>query len=115
MLLATVSLGRAFELSASASTQQAPSSAAQHEHEPGQTSAMPNMQDMMKAHQQMMAEMNAGDAKLDQLVQQMNAASGQSKINATAAVVTELVRQQRSMHQHLGQMHQEMMGGMMKR
>jgi hypothetical protein len=35
-------------------------------------------------------------------------------IDATAAVDTELVRQQKSMHAHMGQMHQQMMGrGMM--
>jgi vancomycin resistance protein YoaR len=68
------------------------------------------MADMMKMHEQMMAEMKAADAKLDALVKEMNAASGDAKVNATAAVVTELVRQQKSMHAHMGQMHQQMMG-----
>jgi hypothetical protein len=72
------------------------------------------MAEMTKMHEQMMAEMKAGDAKLDALVNEMNAASGDAKVNATAAVVTELVRQQKSMHAHMGQMHQQMMGrGMM--
>jgi ABC-type glycerol-3-phosphate transport system substrate-binding protein len=78
----------------------------------------PNMQDMMKMHEQMMAEMTAGDAKLDALVKEMNAATGEAKVNAVAAVVNELVRQQRAMHGRMGEMHQHMMGmgrGMMMR
>jgi uncharacterized membrane protein len=70
-----------------------------------------SMQDMMKMHEQMMAQMKAGDAKLDALVKEMNAATGNAKVNAIAAVVTELVMQNRSMHEHMGQMHQQMMGG----
>ena len=65
-------------------------------------------------HEQMMAEMKAGDAKLDALVTQMSTAAGSAKVDAVAAVVTELVRQQKAMHQHMGQMHSQMMGrGMM--
>ena len=76
----------------------------------------PGMADMMKMHEQMMAEMKAGDAKLDALVKDMNAAAGDAKVNATVAVVNELVRQQMAMHQRMGQMHQQMMGrGMMMR
>ncbi len=74
----------------------------------------PAAPDMMKMHEQMMAEMKANDAKLDALVAQMNAASGPARVDAVAAVVTELVRQQKAMHQHMGQMHGQMMGrGMM--
>jgi hypothetical protein len=70
-----------------------------------------SMQDMMKMHEQMMAEMKAADGRLDSLVKEMNAASGEAKVNAVAAVVTELVRQQKAMHEHMGQMHQQMMSG----
>jgi hypothetical protein len=47
----------------------------------------------------------------------MNTASGDAKVGAVASVVTELVRQQKSMHERMGQMHQQMMGGgmMMKK
>ena len=38
--------------------------------------AQPGMQDMMKMHEQMMAEMKGNRAKLDALVQQMNSAPG---------------------------------------
>ncbi len=77
----------------------------------------PSMPDMMKMHEQMMAEMKAADARLDALVKDMNAATGDAKVNAVAAVVAELVRQQKSMHDRMGQMHQQMMGrrGMMRK
>jgi hypothetical protein len=76
----------------------------------------PGMANMMKMHEQMMAEMKAGDAKLDALVKDMNVSAGDAKVNAMAAVVNELVRQQKAMHDRMGQMHQQMMGrGMMMR
>ena len=71
----------------------------------------PNMQNMMKMHQQMMAEMTAADAKLDALVKDMNAATGDAKVTALAVVVSELVQQHKAMHEHMGHMHQEMIGG----
>lgn len=70
-----------------------------------------NMPDMMKMHQQMMAGMKADDETLSALLKGMNAATGDAKINAVAAVVTELARQHKAMHEHMGQMHQQMMGG----
>lgn len=73
--------------------------------------AQQGMQDMMKMHQQMMAEMKDNRAKLDALVQQMNSASGNAKVDAIAAVVTELVRQQNTMQDRMGQMHEHMMSG----
>ncbi len=53
-------------------------------------------------HEQMMADMKAGDAKLDALVKDMNAATGDAKVDAIAAVVNELVRQQKAMHEPHG-------------
>jgi hypothetical protein len=75
------------------------------------------MAEMMKMHEQMMAQMKASDAKLDALVKDMNAAAGEARITAMAAVVNELARQTRAMHERMGQMHQHMMGGrgMMRR
>ena len=70
----------------------------------------PTMPDMMKKHEQMMADMKAGDATLDLLVDEMNAAAGDAKVKAVQAVVSELVRQHRGMHAHMGEMHQQMMG-----
>ena len=70
-----------------------------------------NMPDMMKMHEQMMADMAAANAKLDALVKDMSAASGDAKVAAMAAVLTELVRQHASMHERMGQMHREMVAG----
>jgi hypothetical protein len=96
---------RSLNLATDAAAQTASSQAAQ---------APSNMQDMMKMHEQMMAEMKAADSRLDALVKDMNAATGDAKVNTIATVVTELVRQQKSMHDRMGQMHQQMMmGGMM--
>lgn len=44
-------------------------------------------------HEQMMAGMKADDAKLDALLKEMNAATGEAKITALEATVAELVRQ----------------------
>jgi hypothetical protein len=82
------------------------------QHEGGATlQAQPGMQSMMKMHEQMMVEMKANRARLDTLVQQMNSAAGNAKVEAIAAVVTELVRQQNTMHDRMGQMHEQMMSG----
>jgi len=71
----------------------------------------PGMQTMMKMHEQMMAEMKANRARLDTLAKQMNSVSGNAKVDAIAAVVTELVRQQNTMYERMGQMHEQMMSG----
>lgn len=89
-----------------------PSQQAQSPTPPGQSS-QPNMADMMKMHQQMMAEMKGADAKLDELVKTMNAATGDAKISAIAQVVNELVRQQKGMHGRMGMMDDHMMQMMM--
>ena len=78
---------------------------------PQPSPAMPGMQDMQKMHEQMMAEMKAGDARLDALVKDMNAAAGDKRVTAMMAVINELVRQHSSMHVHMGQMHEQMMAG----
>jgi hypothetical protein len=72
-----------------------------------------NMPDMMKMQEQMMAQMRTNEVKLDALVAQMNTATGSAKVDAAAAVVTELVRQQKAMHEHMGHMHAMMARGMM--
>ena len=90
-----------------AASQEAPSVQA------GQSSQQPDMAEMMKRHQQMMADMKAADAKLDELVTAMNASGGEAKVAAIAQVVNELVRQQKTMHEHMGMMDQRMMMRMM--
>jgi hypothetical protein len=74
--------------------------------------AQPGMAGMMQRHNQMMAEMKASDAKLDELVRAMNAATGDAKITAMAQVITELARQQQTMHRRMGMMDQMTMGMM---
>lgn len=71
-----------------------------------------NMPDMMKMHEQMMAEMKAEDARLDALVRDMNAATGNARIDAMAAVLNELLQQRKAMHERMGKMSEHMMGGM---
>ena len=80
---------------------------------PGPSSQANRAADMMKMHQQMMAAMKAADVKLDELVKDMNAGTGEAKISAIAQVVNELVRQQKTMHEHMGMMDQQMMMQMM--
>ena len=75
-------------------------------------SAQPRMSDMMQRHQQMMADMKAADAKLDELVRAMNAATGDAKVAAMAQVINELARQHQAMHQRMGMMDQMTMGMM---
>lgn len=70
-------------------------------------------QKMMAQHQKMMEEMKSMDARLDGLVQKMTAAQGQAKTDATAATVTELVQQRKTMHERMMTMHHGMMGHMM--
>ena len=58
--------------------------------------------------QKMMAEMQASQARLDDLVAQMNAATGPEKVDRIAAVVNEMA----AMHKRMNAM--VMQGGMMQ-
>jgi hypothetical protein len=59
-------------------------------------------------HQAMMANMQAEQKKLDELVAQMNAATGPEKVDRIAAAVTEMA----AMHKRMNTMM--MQGGMMQ-
>jgi hypothetical protein len=74
--------------------------------------AQPRMPDMMQQHHEMMAEMKASDARLEELVRAMNAANGEAKVSAMADVVNELVRQHLAMHRHMAMMDRMPMGPM---
>jgi hypothetical protein len=65
-------------------------------------------------HDKIVADMTAADQRLDDLVAKMNAASGQAKVDATAAVVTELVTQRKTMRDRMMKMQDGMMGHMME-
>lgn len=68
--------------------------------------------EMMKMHQRMMEERKAADVKLDELIRDMNAATGEAKISAMELVVNELVRQRKTPGDHMRMMDQQtMMGG----
>ena len=88
----------------------------QHEHQ--QTPAKPSAdmaakcKGMMAQHEKMMAEMKTADQRLDELVAKMNQASGQAKVDATAATVTEIVAQRKMMRDRMMHMHHQMMGHM---
>jgi hypothetical protein len=64
---------------------------------------------MMAHHKEMMAKMEAMDARLDDLVKKMNAATGSRKSDAVAAVVNELVAQRKQMREQMMGMMPEMM------
>jgi hypothetical protein len=69
---------------------------------------------MMAHHKEMMAKMDAMDARLDDLVKKMDAAKGSKKADAVAAVVNELVAQRKQMREHMMTMLPEMMKHMME-
>lgn len=71
-------------------------------------------QAMMAEREKKLAEMKASDARLDALVATMNAASAADKATATAAVVTEMVAQRRSMRTGMDRMQHGAMGHMME-
>jgi hypothetical protein len=76
---------------------------------PGSASqTMPSTMAMMKMHEQMMAGMKADEAKLDALVKEMNAATGDARIAAVITAVNEIVRQQKAERAHMTEMHAKM-------
>lgn len=94
----------------------AASAIALHSQEGGQKQGQmtKHCQEMMLRYEKMEAQMEAMDRKLGGLVQQMNQARGDSKVNAMAAVVNELVAQRQQMRGHMMGMHSGMMGHMME-
>ncbi len=80
----------------------------------GQSGMMSGNMQMMAMHNQMMADMKAMEASLDLKVAAMNAAKGHAKVDATAAVINEMVAQQKQMMAKMMGMHDQMMMGMKK-
>ena len=62
------------------------------------------------ACQQMMEEMKASDARLEEQVKRMNETQGTEKIDAMAAALNELVTQRRTMHARMASMPHPGMG-----
>ncbi len=68
----------------------------------------PACQEMMAMRQSMRAEQASADAKLNDLVAKMNAASGPQKVDAIAAVVSEMVAQRQARHEKMATMQGKM-------
>ena len=82
----------------------------------GETGApmMEKCQAMMADREQVMSEMRAANAKLDELVAAMNAAKGEAKVEALARVVTEMAEHRKNAMGKMTAMQPEMMQHMME-
>ena len=95
---------------------QAPAATHDHAAAPASPAGQSSHAGMDGMHQKMMADMKVADEKLSALVATMNTAKGEAKVTALAQVVSELVVQQKAMHEHMGMMEMMMSGGgMMKK
>ena len=92
--------------STAASPEVASRQQAEHAHEAQKPMGMPEMQ---KMHEKMMADLKAEQQKLDEMVKKMNSAKGDARVDAIAAIVTQMVEHHRGMAQHMDMMHQHMM------
>lgn len=96
-------------LAGSALAQQPASPAA-----PAQKMDMKMCQEMSARHQKTMDEMKQMDARLQEQVKAMQAASGDAKVDAMARVVSTLAEQRMEMRQRAMSMDRERMGHMME-
>ncbi len=62
--------------------------------------------DHMKEHDEMMSKMKEMDARLNEKVAAMDAAKGDQKVEAMAAVIKEMVSQRKTMQEHMMEMHE---------
>ena len=72
----------------------------------------PACQEMMGMRESMRAEQASADAKLNDLVVKMNAANGEQKVDAIAAVVSEMVAQGQARHEKMAAMQSKMKAAM---
>jgi hypothetical protein len=82
-----------------------------HEHPAGpetKLDASEKHPDRQAKHEKMIAERKAMDARLDEKLAVMNAAKGDQKLEAMAAVINELVSQRKEMRPNPGPRHKEM-------
>ncbi|MEI6350660.1 MAG: hypothetical protein WCP06_06090 [Verrucomicrobiota bacterium] len=70
--------------------------------------------EMMEWRKKMADEMKAQDAELDRLAAEMNAATGEKKVDAVAAVLNKMIEQRKAWHARMEQMHEKMQGMMPK-
>ena len=65
--------------------------------------------EMMQWHQKMMEKIKAQDAEMDKLVQEMNATSGDKKVDAIAAIVNKVMEERKAWHSEMEMRHKKMM------
>jgi len=57
--------------------------------------------EMMPMHAKMMEEQKVQDAEIDKLMAEMNAATGEKRVDAIIAVLNKLVEQRKAMHEKM--------------
>jgi len=57
--------------------------------------------EMMPRHAKMMEEQKAQDAEIDKLMAEMNAATGEKRVDAIVAVINKLVEQRKAMREKM--------------
>ena len=75
---------------------------------------MAHCMEMMQKHDQMQAEIKAQDARIDDLVTKMNTSTGGERVEAMAAVITELSAQRKVRQGKMAAMQADMMQHMME-
>jgi hypothetical protein len=73
----------------------------------------PHVQQMQQQRRAFMEQLQERNKRLDDLVAKMNAAQGEAKVDAIAAVINEMVEQRRAMQPHPGMGGPLGMGGPM--
>lgn len=79
--------------------------------EPGQKmgSMMEKCKQMMEMQQKMQMKMKQEDARLQELVEQMEQASANEKLPIIEEILARMVQQRQAMHQRMAQMRESMM------
>jgi cell division protein FtsL len=57
--------------------------------------------EMMPMHAKMMEEQKVQDAEIEKLQAEMNAATGEKRVDAIVAVINKLVEQRKAMHEKM--------------
>jgi hypothetical protein len=65
----------------------------------------------MKTYEQMMADVAAREARLDSLVKTMDGTTGEAKLQTMAAVIRQMVHDEKEMRAYMHEMHAQMMAG----
>ena len=76
--------------------------------EPEHGSRFERRAELKQWRQQMEEQVKAQDAELDKLLQQIDSASGQQKIDAVASAVKTLIQQRKTMHSQMESFRERM-------